>query len=464
MAKKSGITSNEKHFRQWFAVKCGGYKFANSSTYTVKQGISDIERNYKADNKGERTITYPTCRDYISRIVEEVQGNGFFNTYTDSENFGFEISETEVDMSKTVSKTIAVGNASSDIKNQARDIMATLAEVIDCDTEGVKSVNLGEMVFEEYAVFKTGTVIDEIMSNPYEQGQGCYSKNIIMAFGESGVGKSTQLMDMISLMDNNKENDQTKKYGYVLTEMLKSDLAFYLEDNPLAKNVPIIPLMSYIISGRAVETLIDIFLTDKYDFIVLDSLQDLAMKLVQYNNMKLSEAVNMLLSLVIASAEKFNKSIIIIQHATKDGDYIGSTFLKHSVTATLEYRFEAGERYMMFSKNRRGGKSQGLKIFYTMNQITQRMEYDRDRFEAQKSTRNISKEELYKQRTSNLTDILNKNIINDEEEQFETNEREQVFTNQNEQFIVDIEFEEVKDLTEMNASVLLDLAIEQVNR
>ena len=94
------------------------------------------------------------------------------------------------------------------------------------------------------------------------------------------------------------------------------------------------------------------FLSDKFDFIILDSFQDLLIKLVQYCGLKPSEAQQLLLNLLIASAERFNKTIIAIQHMTKSGEYVGSTFLKHSVTAMLEYRFDENrERYMMYSKN-----------------------------------------------------------------------------------------------------------------
>jgi hypothetical protein len=421
MAKTQGITSNERFFRQWWAVKSNGNSFANYQSYSPKQGISDIERTFKAENKGERSITYPTCKGYIDSIVNEVRTNGSFELYTDVETFGFEIPEGVVTLTKKVSNTIQVGNnnIASEIKAQTQSIMQSLQEVTECD-ENICAVDLGNMDYGTYDFYQTDTFIDEIFSTT-EIGKGAMNRNLIFLIGESGVGKSTVVLDYMSKLKTCPLNNPNKNYAYVSVEMMKSDLFFYIEKNPIAKNVPTIPLMSYIIAGRAVQALIDIFLSDKFDFIVLDSFQDLLVKLVQYCGMKPSEAQHMLLNLLIASAEKYGKTIIAIQHMTKGGDYVGSTFLKHSVTAMMECRFEGGERYMMFSKNRRGGDMERMKIFYNYNKENKCIEYDETRFNAQIHSRSISKEEIAKQQFNNINTLLEMQNINDvdnDEEEF----------------------------------------------
>lgn len=460
MAKVKGMTSNEKHFRQWWAVKSNGYIFSDSATYSVKQGISDIVRTYNDDCKGERTITYPTCKTYITSIVAEVRAKGQFDTYIEDENFGFEISTETVDFKKSdMSKTISVGSASADINEQTKTIMSSLSDVMECDGT-CDAIELDQMEFDSYDIYKTDTVLDKIMSDDYGQGNGCYSRNIIVLVGESGVGKSTVLLDVIGRMRQNMENKKDAKYVYVSTEMLKSDLFFYLQKNPMAKHVPTIPLMSQILSGKAVDSIIEIFLTDKYDFIVLDSFQDLLVKLVQYCGLKPSQAETMLINLLLASAEKFNKTIIAIQHMTKGGEYVGKTLLKHTITAMAECRFENGERYIKFSKNRRGGDVQELKVFYNMNKQTKQMEYDSERFYAQLNSRNISKDELHAQRMNNLIDIM-------EQGGAKTDSDDDVIVNLNQtettafENEVFAEFEDVSNDNQNQTLALLENAINQ---
>lgn len=149
-----------------------------------------------------------------------------------------------------------------------------------------------------------------------------------------------------------------------------------------------------------------IFYSDKFNFIVLDSFQDLLVKMIQVCDMRATEAQNMLLNMLIASAEKFNKTIIAIQHQTKGGDYVGSTLLKHSVTAMLEYRFDGNDRYFAFSKNRRCGDFQNVRVYFKYNKQTQKLEYDQDRFEEQAKARNTSAEEKARQQIENLDYLI----------------------------------------------------------
>lgn len=467
MAKVKGMTSNEKHFRQWWAVKSNGFKFNDSSTYSVKQGTSDIVRTYNDDCKGERTITYPTCKVYIQNIINEVRANGEFDTYTSEENFGFEISSELVDLKKSdMSKTISVGSASSDINEQTKSIMSSLSDVMECDGS-CEAIELDQMEFESYDIYKTDTVLDEIFSDDYGQGKGCYSRNIIVLIGESGVGKSTVMLDMIGRLRENMANKPNAKYVYVSTEMLKSDLYFYLQKNPMASKVPTIPLMTKILSGKAGDSIIEIFLTDKYDFIILDSFQDLLVKLVQYCNLKPSQAETMLINLLLASAEKFNKTIIAIQHMTKSGEYVGKTLLKHTITAMAECRFENGERYIAFSKNRRGGDVQNLKVFYNMNKQTKQMEYDSERFYAQLNSRSISKDELNAQRMGNLMDLFEKNEIiddgNDDTVIVNLSQTEPTHFEDTE-FAEFVEFVDVTNENNINEFAILEQAISRVSK
>ncbi len=213
MAKLQGMTSNERFFRQWFAVKSNGNAFDNHATFSVKQGISDIERTFKQENKGERSITYPTCKQYITAITNEVREKGHFDIYTDIETFGFAIPEGVVSTAKNITSEIKVGNnnnnMSNEIKAQTQSIMQSLQEVTDCDDE-IGAVDLGSMDYGNYDFYRTDTFIDRICSTT-ELGTGWISKNLTFLIGESGVGKSTLLLDIISKLRTCASNDSSKK-------------------------------------------------------------------------------------------------------------------------------------------------------------------------------------------------------------------------------------------------------------
>lgn len=456
MAKAKGMTTNEVFFRQWWAVKSNGFQFENSANYSIKQGISDIRNTFNKDNEGERSITYPTCKTYLDRLIAEVKESGSFELHLDVQNFDFEINQEIVDYTKSdVNSKIEVGSTASNINAHTNDIMQSLSDVMDI-SDDICAEELGDMDFGHYDFYQTDTILDRIMSDTVD-GIGLTSRNLIMAFGESGVGKSTQLLDLVALNKLNPNNPIGKHYCYVSTEMMKSDLKFYVEKNPMAKHVPTISLMNYIIAGKAVDSLIQIFLSDKFDFIILDSFQDLIIKLCQYCGMKMNDATNMLLNLLVASAEKYNKTIIVIQHQTKGGDFVGGSFLKHTVTAMLEYRFDGVDRYLTFSKNRRGGDVQNLRVYYSLDKQTEKVIYDNKRFQDQLDARNISKEETKKQMLGNLSELLKSQEVKIEDDIIDFDS----FTQNEETF--DIEAEEIIETSEIESPQLsqLNMAIAQ---
>ena len=65
MARTNGTTRNEKLFRQWFAVKNGGYKFANSESYTHSVKVADCVKSFNDEMGDQMTITFPTAKRYL---------------------------------------------------------------------------------------------------------------------------------------------------------------------------------------------------------------------------------------------------------------------------------------------------------------------------------------------------------------------------------------------------------------
>jgi hypothetical protein len=104
-----------------------------------------------------------------------------------------------------------------------------------------------------------------------------------------------------------------------------------------------------------------------HDVILLDSFQDIIVKMADILGWKARQAGTWLTNMLIEAADKMGKTIFAIQHLTKGGQYVGSTYLKHATTSMMEMRFDtAGRRYVEFSKNRRGGSFIGRRMYYSL--------------------------------------------------------------------------------------------------
>jgi hypothetical protein len=101
--------------------------------------------------------------------------------------------------------------------------------------------------------------------------------------------------------------------------------------------------------------------------------------------------------MMIDAAEKCGNAVLAIQHMTKGGQYVGSTYLKHATTAMLEIRFDlTGQRYIEFSKNRRGGSGTGKRLYYKLDE-TGAVVYDVARFNETEEMRSFENIETLRQ-------------------------------------------------------------------
>jgi len=143
--------------------------------------------------------------------------------------------------------------------------------------------------------------------------------------------------------------------------------------------VPTLLLMDYVKTGQLDRVLTKAF-NDNYDIILLDSHQDVLVKLKEVHGWKSTYAESWLTGMMIDAAEKSGCSVLAIQHMTKGGTYVGSTYLKHATTSMMEIRFDlSGQRYVEFSKNRRGGSGVNKRLYYSLNEAGE-VVYDTDRF------------------------------------------------------------------------------------
>jgi len=258
-------------------------------------------------------------------------------------------------------------------------------------------VKVEDMEFPSFGLFTTGKKIDDLFSD-HEEGGGLYGGTVNIVIGESGVGKSTVMLDLLASVAS--ENPEAKIL-YISSEMTRNDIMFYYRKTPAIGNVPTLLLMDYVKSGQLAQVLEKTFNGD-YDIILLDSYQDVLVKLKEVHGWKSTKAESWLTNMMIDAAEKNGCSVLAIQHMTKGGQYVGSTYLKHATTAMLELRFDSsGLRYVEFTKNRRGGSGTGKRLYYKLDEAGQ-VVYDVARFNETEELRSIENVETLRQQDLSL--------------------------------------------------------------
>ena len=253
-------------------------------------------------------------------------------------------------------------------------------------------IKVEDMQFPDFKLHKTGKKLDDLFSD-HEEGGGIYGGTVNIVIGESGVGKSTILLDFLSsIQDQNPE----AKILYISSEMTRNDILFYYKKTPAIGKVPTLLLMDYMANGQ-LSSVLETTFNGQHDIIVLDSYQDVLVKLKEAQGWKSTQAESWLTNTMIDAAEKNGCAVLAIQHMTKGGTYVGSTYLKHATTAMLEIRFDiSGQRYLEFSKNRRGGSGVGKRLYYTLDD-TGAVVYDADRFKETEDIRKIESAENIRQ-------------------------------------------------------------------
>jgi predicted ATP-dependent serine protease len=249
---------------------------------------------------------------------------------------------------------------------------SVVAGVVPIEAEIIR---VEDMQFPNFKLYKTGKKMDDLFSD-HEKGGGLYGGTVNIVIGESGVGKSTVMLDLLASVT--AQNPEAKVL-YVSSEMTRNDILFYYKKTPAIGKVPTLLLMDYVKTGQLDQVLTKAF-NDNYDIILLDSHQDVLVKLKEVHGWKSTYAESWLTGMMIDAAEKSGCAVLAIQHMTKGGTYVGSTYLKHATTSMMEIRFDlSGQRYLEFSKNRRGGSGVNKRLYYTLNEKGE-VVYDVDRF------------------------------------------------------------------------------------
>ena len=259
-------------------------------------------------------------------------------------------------------------------------------------------VEINQLDFPNFQLLRTGTFIDALLSDHEEEG-GLYTGTVTIVVGESGVGKSTVMLDVLA---NIKQANPDANILYVSSEMTRNDIYFYKQKTPIIGDIPTLLMMDYIKTGNMDQVIEQVAFNGDYDVVLLDSFQDMVVKFKDVLGWKATYAETWLTNVMIDAADKMGIAVLAIQHLTKGGTYVGSTYLKHATTAMLEFRFDSeGARYLEFSKNRRGGGNINKPLYYTLE--NGKINYDKARFEGTQVAKQIESTEMERKQQAEET-------------------------------------------------------------
>ena len=225
-------------------------------------------------------------------------------------------------------------------------------------------VKMKDVVFNDdlFIPMKTKTIVDSVLST---EG-GVFPGTNTVVIGDPGVGKSTVLLDWVCNMQA-----QGKKVLFISGEMNDIDMYGYVKRFPKFGKVPIMFLQDY---SEYPKQAVEQVLQEGYDVVLIDSWAEVTSMVKDQMGYARNKVESWLLELLEKNNKANNKAekntaFICIQQMTKQGEFAGSNRIKHMTTAMAALRFDGrgadAERYIEFSKNRRG--SVGDKIYFSLH-------------------------------------------------------------------------------------------------
>ena len=226
----------------------------------------------------------------------------------------------------------------------------------------VKITKMNDLKFEKnlFNPLTTGRKIDEFFSS---EGGVMPGTNTVVT-GDPGVGKTTVLLDILADM-----NAKGKRVLFVSGEMNQIDMVGYVRRFPKFGDVPIL-FMGDVADEDPLEVLRDAF-QEGYDCVLIDSIAEIAVAIQDYYGGTYKGATTKLLTLLEEqnmgeNKRGINTATLLIQQVTKSGSFAGSNRIKHMTTAMGHLKFDGdGNRFLAFSKNRRGGNMN--KFYFNLN-------------------------------------------------------------------------------------------------
>ncbi len=222
-------------------------------------------------------------------------------------------------------------------------------EAVQTDKKAVvdrsKGTRLSAQTIDKVAI----DAISGRISTGFEQldavlGGGLMPGGVSLLAGQPGMGKSTILLQVALQVA------QQKPVLYVSGE--ESSGQVKLRAQRIASQLP--PSLS-LASSTSADDIATSILAGEYSFVVVDSMQTVAMAEIASAPGTVSQITNSA-NIIIRAAKSSNTSVVLVGHVTKEGSIAGPKVLEHLVDVVLSFE---GDRYGGFkliraAKNRYG--------------------------------------------------------------------------------------------------------------
>jgi hypothetical protein len=235
------------------------------------------------------------------------------------------------------------------------------------------TIDLDNIDKSKFIPLRSDTGFDMIAS----KRNGVMMGTTYMITGESGAGKTTVATN---IGDYIKQVDPTKTIGFISGEMDQLDWTEECLDNPRLCVYKPIFLLDYIDASNYIDVLKRAL--REYDYCVVDSFEVILDQIKEIYGWTGKKAESELIKLCREAAAEKNNCLMVIQQYTKGGTFVGSNKIKHLFTGLMFVMFDnVGDRYITFTKNRRGGHMVGKKLYFTKDKISGRLIFDKARLE-----------------------------------------------------------------------------------
>ena len=252
----------------------------------------------------------------------------------------------------------------------------------------IVNIDLNNIDMTKFTAHPTGTAFDKIAS----KRNGIMPATTYIITGESGAGKTTTAANIADYL---KENNEGYTAGFISSEMDRDDWTEECLDNPRLALLDTVFMLEYIDAPNYIEILVESL--KKWKFVILDSFEVTIDQLKDIKGWTSKKAESELINILRRAATESGATIFAIQQYTKGGTFVGSNKIKHMLTGMIYVMFDKnGDRYMVFTKNRRGGHMVGKRLYFTKNKETGRLEFDGLRLDNDLQIIEHSREELNK--------------------------------------------------------------------
>lgn len=199
-------------------------------------------------------------------------------------------------------------------------------------------------------------------------GGGFLTGGVVLLAGQPGIGKSTLLMQVAGFIS------QMARVLYVSGEESFAQVAARAH-----RLYPHKELTIEFISSTNVADISATVLAQKYDLVIIDSIQTMQLDSITSAPGSVSQITNST-NVLIQSAKTANSAMVIVGHVTKEGSIAGPKILEHLVDVVMQFE---GDRYGGFKtiraiKNRYGSTEElailemtasGLKVVKNPSEI-----------------------------------------------------------------------------------------------